>query len=646
MWFDDLPTTSKKLGMLYTPKETIFRVWSPLKDKITLLLYEDGESLERDRYLMNRGHDGVHEAVIKGDLKGKFYTYLVDGDKEVTDPYSISSSMNSLRSAIIDLEDTNPDGWENHTIPYNRRNCDAIVYEVHIKDFTGHETSGVLHKGKYLGFVEENTSYTGLSTGISHLKELGVTHVHIMPVSDFISVREDEELFFQKGNYNWGYDPELFNVPEGSYATDPKDPVCRVRELKTMIMALHESGFKVILDVVYNHTFRSYDSNFNTLVPNYYYRNNPDGSFSNGSGVGNEMASERTMVRKFIIDSLLYWANEYRVDGFRFDLMALIDIDTVEEAVTRLREIKPDIFIYGEPWTGGITPLSDTKTTTKGTQQNLSFALFNDNFRDALKGDNDGHTKGFIQGNLDFKLATETGIAGSIYYDDGHIGFASHPRETINYLNSHDNLIFADKIKTVFPNIDDDSLARLNNFAFSILLTSQGIPFMHAGNEFLRGKKMIHNTYNSDLDVNAIDWSLKEKNYKAFKFMKDLIRLRMAYKTFRMTGVEIIKRKLKFMNYSGPCTLIEYTLEVVENDKYLLIVHNPNPHSCFITVGAIKDHLLNSYGANLDNFRLNLIFDENGFTNGNGKNGLPHGIDVPHFATIVYEITNKRRLLF
>ncbi|TJX13212.1 type I pullulanase [Tissierella creatinini] len=638
MWFDDLPTTNKKLGMLYTPKETIFRVWSPLKDKITLLIYDGGESLIRESYLMNRGRDGVHELTIKGDLKGKFYTYLVDGNKEVTDPYSISSSMNSIRSAIIDLDDTNPEGWENHTIPYNRRNCDAIVYEVHVKDLTADITSGAVHRGKYLGFAEKNTAYKGLSTGLSHLKELGVTHVHIMPVADFITVREDKELFFNKGNYNWGYDPELYNTPEGSYATDPEDPVCRIKELKTMILALHESGLKVIIDVVYNHTFRAFDSNFNTLAPNYYYRQNGDGSFSNGSGVGNEIASERTMVRKFIIDSLLYWTNEYKVDGFRFDLMALIDIDTVEEAITRLREIKPDIFIYGEPWTGGITALSHTKTTTKGTQGNKSFALFNDNFRDALKGDNDGHTRGFIQGNLDHKMATETGIAGSIYYDDGHIGFASHPRETINYLNSHDNLIFADKLKAVFPSIDSEGLARLNNFAFSILLTSQGIPFMHAGNEFLRSKKMIHNTYNSDLDVNAIDWSLKKKNYKVFKYMKDLIELRMTYKPFRMTGVEIIKRKLKFLEYSGPCTLIEYTLEVEENNKYLLVIHNPNPHSCFITLGGVKDHIHKSYGAKVEEIRLKLIFDENGLVNGNANNGVPHGINVPHFSTIVYEI--------
>lgn len=641
MWFDDLPTTDKELGMIYSPEETIFRVWSPLKNKITLLIYNDGQSLKRMSFPMVKGNDGVHEAIIRKDLKGKFYTYLLDGNIEVTDPYSISSSLNSIRSAIIDLKDTNPEGWENHTIPYYRRNCDAIVYEVHVKDFTAHETSGVEHRGRYLGFAEDNTSYKEYSTGLAHLKELGVTHVHILPLADFLSVREEKELFFKKGNYNWGYDPELYNVPEGSYATRPEDPLNRVRELKEMIMAIHNAGLKVILDVVYNHTFRSKDSNFNMLMPNYYYRQNSDGSFSNGSGVGNELASERYMVRKFIIDSLLYWVKEYKVDGFRFDLMALTDIDTIEEAIGKLREIKPDIFIYGEPWTGGITPLSHNKTTTKGTQGRMSFALFNDNFRDALKGDNDGSSKGFIQGNLDFKMGTETGIAGSIYYDDGHIGFASHPRETINYLNSHDNLIFTDKIRKVFPNIDDQGLIRLSKLAFSILLTSQGIPFIHAGNEFLRDKKMVHNSYNSDLEVNAIDWSLKEKYWDYYRYFKELIELRMSYKAFRMTSVEAIRKNLKFMSYTSPCTLIEYTLELEDKNKYLLIVHNANPHSCLLTVSAIKEHLAVSYNIDVENLRFKLIFDENGWVNEDLNNGLPYGIDAPHFATVVYEITKK-----
>lgn len=638
MWYDEFVNTDKQLGITYSPEETIFRVWSPIKDQITLLIYSHQYGLDRESYPMYKGDDGVHEAIIQGDLKGHYYTYLIDGNIEVTDPYSIASSLNSIRSAIVDLKETNPVGWENHTIPYNKRNCDAIVYEVHVKDFTISETSGVVNRGKYLGFVEKETKYNQLSTGLSHLKELGVTHIHIMPVYDFLTVREDEKLFMSKNNYNWGYDPELYNVPEGSYASFPEDPLSRIKDLKTMIMQLHEEGFKVILDVVYNHTYRSQDSNFNMIMPNYYYRNNEDGSFSNGSGCGNELASERPMVRKFIIDSLLYWVNEYKVDGFRFDLMALIDIDTIEEAIEKMRKIKPDIFIYGEPWAGGITSLSDTKTTTKGTQGKMSFALFNDNFRDALKGNNDGNTKGFTQGNLAFKMATETGIAGSIYYDDGHIGFASNPRETINYLNSHDNLILADKIRATFPSIDQAGLERLNKFALSILFTSQGIPFIHAGNEFLRSKNMVHNSYNSDLSINAIDWSLKEKNLEFFNYFKELVELRMTYKAFRMTSVEAIKNRLKFIKNTGLCSLIAYTLEVEENNKYLLVVHNGNPHNCFITKMITKEHLFNEYGFKKDNIEFKSIFDENGLIRVQDINVQPHGIDIPHFATIVYEI--------
>lgn len=634
---DELMITNKKLGIEYSPKETIFRVWSPLRTQIILLIYTDAAAIHRKSYTMIKKDDGVHEATIKEDLKGCFYTFLIDGYIEVTDPYSISSSLNSNRSAIIDLNDTNPEGWEKHTIPYNIRNCDAIIYEVHVKDFTISETSGAKNRGKYLGFVEKDTKFNGVSTGLSHLKELGVSHVHIMPVYDFLSVKEDANLFFNKNNYNWGYDPELYNSPEGSYSNTPQDPASRVRELKTMIMTLHESGIKVILDVVYNHTFRSQDSNFNIIMPNYYYRDKVDGTFSNGSGCGNELASERPMVRKFIIESLLYWVNEYKVDGFRFDLMALIDIDTIEEAITRLREIKPDIFIYGEPWTGGITTLSDTKTTTKGTQGKLSFALFNDDFRNALKGDNDGTSMGFVQGNLDFKQSIETGISGSIYFDDGHIGFASHPRETINYLNSHDNLIFADKIRKTFPSIDEEGFIRLNKFAHSILLTSQGIPFIHAGNEFLRSKKMVHNSYNSDISINEIDWSFKEKYRDYYRYFRELMKLRMQYKAFRMTSVEAIKKRIKFMDFSTPCSLISYTNELQEGEKFLLVIHNPNPHSCMMTTYSIRSHLKHHYGRGYENMEIKGIFNEDGFIDKKYEKDI-YGIEIPHFTTSVFEV--------
>ena len=625
--------------MIYSRDRTIFRIWSPIRSNIKLILYPHANSKEKYIYNMIKAEDGVHEVTVSGDLKGFFYTYLIDEIREVTDPYSVSSSLNSEKSAIIDLKDTNPSGWDTHTIPYHKRNCDAIIYEVHIKDFTIDQTSGVKNRGKYLGFVEENTVYKNISTGFSHLKELGVTHIHIMPVFDFISVDEDESKFLNSDNYNWGYDPELYNTPEGSYSMNPKDPISRIKDLKTMIMELHNQGFKVILDVVYNHTFKSYDSNFNIIMPGYYYRQGEDKTFSNGSGVGNEIASERPMVRKFIIDSLMYWLDEYKVDGFRFDLMALTDINTVEEAIRQMRGIRPDVFVYGEPWGGWTSALPDNKKTTKGTQGNISFGLFNDNFRNALKGDNDGNSKGYAQGNLDLKGEVETGIAGSIYYDDGHIGFASHPRETINYVNSHDNLIITDKIRKIYPNIDDKDMIKLNKFVFSILLTSQGIPFMVAGNEFLRTKKMVHNSYNSDLSINAIDWSMKIKNMSFFNYIRDLISLRNQYKSFRMTGVEIIKERLKFMKNGKVDMFIAYTLEVDKSEKYLLVIHNPNPHSCFITTASVKDHINKSYQASFKQLSINTIFDEYGLVRNKKKNGTAYGVEAEGFSTVVYELS-------
>lgn len=637
MPYDNFPATNKKLGITYNKSETIFRIWSPARDKIQLLIYPDANSMVRNVYPMEKYKDGVHEAIIKGDLKGHFYNFLIEDIWEVTDPYAISSSMNSIRSAIIDLMDTNPKGWEEHTVSNENDNYNPIIYEVHIKDFTGHITSGAINKGKYLGFVEKDTDYNGFDTGLNHLRDLGVTHVHLMPVFDFLTVDEDKEYFYEDKNYNWGYDPELYNVPEGSYSTEPNNPISRIKELKTLIMELHNSGFKVILDVVYNHTYRAYDSNFNQIIPGYYYRLRSDGTFSDGSGCGNELATERPMVRKFIIDSLLYWLKEYKIDGFRFDLMALIDIETIEEAIRSLRRINPNVLIYGEPWTGGITILPDALKTTKGRQAKLSFGFFNDDFRNALKGDNDGNSRGFVQGNLNYKLATETGIAGSIYYDNGHIGFTAKPSESINYVNSHDNLILVDKIIKTFPEIDDGGIERLNKFAFSILLTSQGIPFIHGGNEFLQGKSMIHNSYNAPLSINAIDWSLKEKNIGFYNYFKDLIHLRKEYDAFRLKDTEEVRDRLKFMDYPSTCSIIAYTIILDKKDEKLLIIHNANPNICFISKLAIKEHIKKKYGRIYKDIELVPILDLDGLVK--EKEAISDfGIEVPHFGTLIYKI--------
>ena len=631
--------SDKPLGAIYSKEGTLFRVFSPLRDDIRLRLYKDARTLKRREIPMTKEDDGTFYAYVEGDLDGYFYTYLVQNRYEVTDPYSYGSSINSVRSAILDLPKTNPDGWEDHTEPGIIRAVDSIIYEVHIKDFTYSKTSGVKNRGTYLGFVEEGTKYGELSTGIDHLKELGITHVHLMPIYDFLTVKEDREFFFDDDNYNWGYDPELYNVLEGSYSLNPHDPKERIREFKTLVMKLHQSGMKVVMDVVYNHTYRSIDSNFNILLPNYYYRINSDGSFSNGSGCGNEFESRNPMGRRFIIDSLKYWVNEFKIDGFRFDLMALIDIETMEEAVKELRKLKDDILIYGEPWTGGITTLPSNKTTSKGTQGRLGFGVFNDNFRNAVKGDNDGHGLGFAQGNLDERFATETGIAGSIYYDDGHIGFAASPKESINYVNSHDNLILQDKLLKILPNKEKSEYIRYNKFIHSILFLSQGVPFIHAGNEFMRTKDGHENTYNSPISINKIDWSLKEKNNELFQFMKELILFRKENHEFRMDNAKEIKNRLKFLRQEGSCFVLAYTIK--SNGNYLLIIHNANPNPCLMPHSLIQRHIKTQDERTVEDVAIVPIFNENGRVKETTQYTHPHGIETPRHSTYVYRLEVK-----
>lgn len=632
----DLIYTDKKLGFDYSKEYTIFRVFAPSRNNIKLRIYQGPQSLKRQEYQMVKNEDETFECRVEGDLKGYFYTYLVENEYEVSDPYSIGTSLNSIRSAIIDLKDTNPDGFLNHKEPKELARVDSVIYEVQIKDFTVCRSSGIESRGTFKGFIEEGSRINGLSTGLDHLKDLGVTHIHLMPVNDFISSREEIEYAFNEDNYNWGYDPEHYNVVEGSFSTDPANPITRIREFKEMVMKLHEKGFKVILDVVYNHTFRAKDSNFNILAPNYYYRTLPDGTFSNGSGVGNELDSQKPMVRKFIIDSLKYWMNEFRVDGFRFDLMALIDIDTIEEAVKELRKIKKDVLIYGEPWMGGITTLLDSKTTSKGSQSRLDFALFNDNFRDAIKGDNDGYRLGFAQGNLDEKTSVETGIAGSIYYDASRIGFTNNARESINYVNSHDNLIIQDKLLKVFPHKKEDELKAYNKFIFAILFLSQGVPFIHAGNEFLRTKEGFHNSYNSPLAINKIDWTLKEKNLDVYNYIKDLIEFRKSYKEFRMDTGDEIREKLRFVLDTSHCNTITYTIK--NNGGYLLIIHNANSFSCIMPHSLIKKHIQAIDNRKLVQLEIRTLFNQDGIVRTNETFKHPHGIEVKPINTSVFEL--------
>lgn len=637
----DLLYTDKKLGFEYSPDNTIFRVFAPSRNNIKLRIYEDPQSFKREEVEMQKNLDGTFECIVEGNLKGYFYTYLVENEYEVSDPYSIATSLNSIRSGIIDLLDTNPPGFLDHKEPEEARHVDSIIYEVQIKDFTVDKSSGAESRGTFRGFVEENTMVNAYATGLDHLRELGVTHIHLMPVNDFLSSKEEIEYAYNEDNYNWGYDPEHYNVVEGTFSCQPSNPLARIIEFKEMVMKLHEAGFKVVVDVVYNHTFRAQDSNFNILAPDYYYRMLSDGSFSNGSGVGNELDTQKPMVRKFIIDSLKYWMEEFKIDGFRFDLMALIDIDTVEEAVRELRKIKKDVLIYGEPWTGGITTLPHSKTTYKGSQSKLGFALFNDNFREAIKGDNDGFSLGFAQGNLDHKIAVETGIAGSIFYDVAHIGFTSNARESINYANSHDNLIIQDKLLKVFPNKSQEEIKTYNKFIHAILFLSQGIPFIHAGNEFLRSKNGFHNSYNSPIAINRIDWTLKEKNIDVFNYIRDLIQFRKEHPEFRMDSASEIKEKLRFIEDTSHCKTISYTIK--NNGGYLLIIHNANPFSCLMPHSLIKKHIQTIDKRQVDQLDVRVIFDCDGIVRDDGLFNHPHGIEIKPVNTYVFELKVKTK---
>ena len=611
----------EKLGAIYSKSKTRFRVFSPYTDKVELLISDDYRKTRKDKYLMKRNDLGICEIELEGDFKGYYYNYLIDEKYEVTDPYCFSSSINSLSSVLVDMDETDPKGFRDQPLPDNKEE-DAIIYEMSVKNYTTDKTSGVINRGKFLGLSEEGSSYEGLSTGIDNIKELGVTHVQLLPIYDFISVDEDSSKFFDDDNYNWGYDPELYFAPEGSYAKDPYDPISRIREAKIMVQAFHENNISVIMDVVYNHTFKSYDSNLHTLAEGYYHRMNDDGTFANGSGVGNEVASERAFVRKLIIDSLIHWTKEYKIDGYRFDLMALVDIDTIKIALKELRKINPNLIVYGEPWMAFSSPLPLDKQILKGSQRSNSFGVFNDDFRDAIKGDVNGYEKGYIQGIYNNKTAVETGIAGSINFDDRRIGFADEASETINYFNCHDNLILFDKLAiSLNQDTDMDDYIKM---AHAIIFLSFGKPFIYEGNEFNHSKNNDANSYRSPLSTNSIKWNKKLENIEIYNYIKDLINLRKNMDILKYTSPKDIKNSLSFMEDLDESVII-YKLEdhkesylvtinasydefIIENDKLDYFLDNKSYKliNIFSKEGINRTEVKRSNGLNLDRKSVNV----------------------------------------
>lgn len=600
--FDKYPSYyGSDLEVVYTPEQSTFTLWAPTASKVRLNLYAAGDGGKPEEQIeMNAADDGTWRINIDRDLKGKFYTFQIEKDgewlKETPGIWAKAVGVNGNRAAVIDWNETNPEGWESDKSPEQNMYSDIILYELHHRDFSIAPNSGIQNKGKFLALTETGTKTPeGHPSGIDHLKELGVTHIHILPSFDFATV--DEKKLDEK-QYNWGYDPKNYNVPDGSYSTDPENPVTRIREFKEMVKSLHENGLRIVLDVVYNHTASTDHSNFNLTVPDYFYRQNPDGSYSNGSGCGNETASEREMVRQYIIESVKFWAKEYHIDGFRFDLMGIHDIETMNRLRAELMKIDPTIFVYGEGWLADNSPLPMEQRAVKDNiSQMEGIAVFCDDFRDGLKGSTfDEQSPGYAAGNINGNFEpVKFGIVGATEHPQVDFNgllysswpYAAAPSQVVNFVSCHDGYTLVDKLKlSVQGNHAEEELVPIDKLVHTVLLTAQGIPFIRGGEEVIQDKQGNPNSFNAPDEVNQIDWSFKDKNLDFFNYLKGMIALRKAHPAFRITTVEGIKQWLHFMD-TGDTGVIAYTLgEHANGDEWteILVAYNGNRNEAEINI--------------------------------------------------------------
>ncbi len=559
-------------GVTLSGGRTLFKVWSPTSESVKVAIYETWNQYYRSEFPMIRDQSGCWFLEVSENLEGRYYTYLVSHfgqDFEVVDPWAKSAAPNSKRGFIVDPSTVSPEGWENHTVPPMPRAGHLLLYEAHIRDFSVHPESGITYKGKFLGLAERGTKTAGgYATGIDYLKELGVTHLHLLPVADFATVDE-----LDPWEYNWGYDPVLFNVPEGSYSLDSRDGRGRILELKEAVKALHEAGIRVVLDVVYNHTFHGAKSNFNYLASNYYYRLDLNHQFTNGSGVGNELATEKQMVRRFVVDSLKYWLTEYKVDGFRFDLLGLYDRETVKTICSELTALRPDILLYGEPWVGGDSGLPEECRFLKGAQRGLPIAVFNDDFRNDLKGNNDGFEEGFITGQTGDEEWVALGLSGSIALSENKRGFADAATETVNYLSCHDNLCLYDKIVKVEPIQSFDIHKAMARLGLSMLLSAFGIPFISMGSEFMRTKHGHHNSYNAADSVNQVDWSYREAHDDLVVYFRELLTFRKSQRIFGEGRADVIRKAFHELLVKDNTVIISIVSPYPEDYAEILFIH-------------------------------------------------------------------------
>ena len=557
--------------MIYSKVKTLFKLNAPTtvnldgmtgattqidkKKQVEIHIYEDGQGGKAIKTIkMKASGENRWEATVKGDLKGKFYTFDI-GKGETPGVFAKAVGVNGMRGAIVDMAETNPQGWENDQRPVIQSPADLVIYEMHWRDFSIDASSGLKNKGKFLALTEPKA--------IEHLKSLGVNAVHILPSFDYASV---DETKLDTPQYNWGYDPKNYNVPEGSYSTDPYNPVTRIKEFKQMVQALHKAGIRVILDVVYNHTFNIDHSNFQLTYPDMYYRKTADGKYSDGSGCGNETASEKPLMREFMLESVKYWIDEYHIDGFRFDLMGVHDIETMQQIRAVVNKIDPSIYIYGEGWSAGSCAYPTEKLAMKANTQQLNgIGAFSDDMRDALRGPfSDDHKGALLAGIPGEEESLKFGIVGGIAHpqvDMTKVNYdkkpwTNNPTEQVSYVSCHDDMCLVDRLKASIPSLTDKNipekertaeLIRIDQLAQTAVFTSQGVPFILSGEEMLRDKKGVHNSYNSPDSINHLDWNNLQRYPQFFAYYKNLIQLRKNHPAFRLATGEKVRQHLEFL---------------------------------------------------------------------------------------------------
>lgn len=569
--FDKIYGYNGELGAIYNKDRCKFILWAPTATNVQIALYgDDGYKYNCDAkevYPMSKESNGTWVVEINGDLNGKYYNYLVNVDgkiNEVVDPYAKAVGVNGNRGMVIDLDSTNPEGWQDDKKPELKDPTDSIIYEAHIRDLSIDESSGIdnKYKGKFKALTIKDSCIPGtkIKTVINHIKDMGFTHIHLLPAFDYGSI---DETKLDKPQFNWGYDPKNYNVPEGSYSTNPYLGNIRIKEFKEMVKSLHEAGIRVVMDVVYNHTY-NLESCLNKAVPGYYYRQDEEGNYSDASACGNETASDRYMFRRYMVDSVVYWAREYHIDGFRFDLMGIHDIETMKLIREELNKIDPSIIVYGEGWMGGPSPLKDNEAALKKNTykfDELQIAAFSDDCRDGVKG----HVfyeeeAGFANGKEGLEETIKFAVVASTPHkevDKNNIIYsadfwANEPYQTVTYASAHDNYTLWDKLQIVSPYCTEEELIKMNKLIAGIILTSQGISFIHAGEEMARSKvdesgKLVENSFASSDEVNKICWNRKVEYKELVEYYKGLISLRKEYKAFRMNSNKEIQRNIHFL---------------------------------------------------------------------------------------------------